>query len=259
MKPQFDYQGSNVFVAGGTTGINFGIASAFADAGAQLGVASRKQENVDAAISKLSGKSSKASGYVMDVRNPDQVDQALTSFAEMFGKIDVLVSGAAGNFLAPATQLSPNGFKTVVDIDLLGTFHVMKAAYPHMKKPGGSIINISAPQAARPMPMQIHACAAKAGVDMITRCLALEWGPEGLRINGVSPGPIAGTEGMKRLAPTREIEDKIAKSVPARRFGTLEDVSSVCLFLGSEVSGYINGEIISADGGWTMSGAHLSI
>ena len=141
----------------------------------------------------------------------------------------------------------------MVDIDLLGTFNVMKAAYPHMRRPGGSLINVSAPQAAQPMAMQAHVCAAKAGVDMVTRCLAIEWGPEGLRVNGVIPGPIDGTEGMARLAPTDAARAAIARSVPLRRLGSPDDVARACLFLASDAAAYVSGAILPADGGWLQA------
>ena len=163
MKTTFDYSGCNVFVAGGTSGINLGIAKAFAAAGARLGVGSRRQEKVDAAVAQLGGAGGAALGYAFDVRDAAATAAALADFAAQAGPIDVLVSGAAGNFPAAAADLSPNGFKAVVDIDLIGTFHVMKAAYPHMRRPGGSLINISAPQADVPMALQVHVCAAKAG------------------------------------------------------------------------------------------------
>jgi NAD(P)-dependent dehydrogenase (short-subunit alcohol dehydrogenase family) len=254
MRARFDYGGAVVFVAGGTSGINLGIAQAFAAAGARLGVGSRRQEKVDAAVALL-GEG--ALGYVFDVRDPVAVAAAIAAFAEAAGPIDVLVSGAAGNFPAPVAEMSPNGFKAVVDIDLLGSFNVMKAAYPHMRRPGGSIINISAPQATVPMAMQAHVCAAKAGVDMLTRCLAIEWGPEGLRVNGVIPGPIEGTEGMARLAPTPEIRTRLARMVPQGRLGTPDDVAGACLWLGSDAAGYVNGAIVAADGGWSLRGAQI--
>ncbi|MEM8870910.1 MAG: SDR family oxidoreductase [Pseudomonadota bacterium] len=257
MKAEFDYTGCNVFVVGGTSGINLGIARAFAAAGARLGVASRKQDKVDAAVDLLSTEAGPALGYSFDVRDPAAVETALGSFAADAGQIDVLVSGAAGNFPALARDLSPNGFKAVVDIDLLGTFHVMKAAYPHMKRPGGSLINISAPQSTVPMAFQIHVCAAKAGVDMATKCLAIEWAPEGLRVNGVVPGPIDGTEGMMRLAPSEKARAGVAKSVPMKRLGTPDDVARVCLFLGSEAADYVNGVVMGADGGWSLAGAPM--
>ena len=193
------------------------------------------------------------------MRDPEAVAVAIAGFADAAGPIDVLVSGAAGNFPALARQLSPNGFKAVVDIDLLGTFHVMKAAYPHMRRPGGSLINVSAPQAVVPMAAQVHVCAAKAGVDMVTRCLAIEWGPEGLRVNGVVPGPIEGTEGMARLAPSPEARNAVARSVPLNRLGTPGDVAQACLFLGSEAAAYVNGTILGADGGWMLTGARLGV
>ncbi len=258
MIAHFDYTGRTVFVVGGTSGINLGIARAFAAAGARIGVASRRQEKVDAAVALLSA-SQPAFGYAFDVRDADAVAAALSDFAGKVGPIDVLVSGAAGNFPVHAADLSPNGFKSVVDIDLLGTFHAMKGAYPHMRRPGGSLISISAPQAQVAMPQQVHVCAAKAGVDMVTRCLAIEWGPEGLRVNSVIPGPIDGTEGMARLAPTAEMKARSAAAVPLRRLGTPDDVAAACLFLGSEAAGYVNGVIMAADGGWILNGAPMGL
>jgi NAD(P)-dependent dehydrogenase (short-subunit alcohol dehydrogenase family) len=259
MRTAFDYSSAAVFVAGGTSGINLGIARAFAAAGARVGVASRRQEKVDAALAALGSTGGPALGYAFDVRDAAAVEAGLAAFAAAAGPIDVVVSGAAGNFPALAAALSPNGFKAVVDIDLLGTFHVMRAAYPHMRRPGGSLINVSAPQASVPMPAQVHVCAAKAGVDMVTRCLALEWGPEGLRVNGVVPGPIDGTEGMARLAPSEAARAQVAASVPMRRLGTPGDVAGACLWLGSEAAAYVNGVILPADGGWILRGAPLDL
>jgi NAD(P)-dependent dehydrogenase (short-subunit alcohol dehydrogenase family) len=254
MKATFDYSGANVFVAGGTSGINLGIAQAFAAAGARVGVGSRKQEKVDAAVALL-GKG--ALGYSFDVRDAAAVAAALDAFANEAGPIDVLVSGAAGNFPVSAKDLTINGFKTVVDIDLLGTWHVMKAAYPHLRRPTGSIINISAPQSSIPMEMQVHVCAAKAGVDMVTRTLAIEWGNEGLRVNAVVPGPIDGTEGMARLAGSAEQKQKMLTKVPLGRMGSPHDVATVCLFLGSDAAAYVSGAIVPADGGWSLRGAPI--
>jgi len=167
----------------------------------------------------------------------------------------VLISGAAGNFPAAALRLSPNGFKSVVDIDLLGTFNVLRAAYRFLAKPGASVINISAPQAVLPTITQAHVCAAKAGVDMLTKVLALEWGPAGVRVNGVVPGPIEGTEGLARLAPTEVDRAQITASVPLRRYGTPRDVANVCRFLASPLASYVSGVVLAADGGWALGGA----
>ena len=247
----FDYTGKNVMVFGGTSGINLGIAHAFARAGARLGVASRNPDKVQAAKDALSAYGEPAQGYSLDVREFVPVQDAIADFAGRHGPIDVLVSGAAGNFLAAAATLSSGGFKAVTDIDTLGTFHVCRAAYAHLAKPGAVVLNISAPQAFRASPMQIHVCAAKAGVDMITRVLALEWGRDGIRVNSVTPGPIDGTEGMDRLAPTPEDKARAARNVPLGRMGTVDDVADVCLFLGSDMARYVSGAIIPVDGGST--------
>jgi NAD(P)-dependent dehydrogenase (short-subunit alcohol dehydrogenase family) len=147
MTATFDFKDSNVFVFGGTSGINLGIARCFAAAGATVAVASRSREKVDAAVAELKSQGSTASGYPLDVRDAEAVQSALAAHVAATGALDILVSGAAGNFPALATDMSPNGFKSVVDIDLLGSFHVLRSAFQHLKKPGASVINISAPQA----------------------------------------------------------------------------------------------------------------
>lgn len=259
MNFSFDFAGKKVFVFGGTSGINLGIAEAFVSAGATIGVASRSQDKVTAAVARLSVARRPASGFSLDVREPQAVADALAAFAHQHGTVDVLVSGAAGNFPAAAASLSPNGFKSVVDIDLLGTFNVMRAAYAHLTKPGASVISISAPQAIVPMAMQVHVCAAKAGVDMITKTLAIEWGPRGIRVNSVMPGPIAGTEGMARLAPDDATKQGVVRSVPMRRMGTPQDIADACLFLGSDAARYITGAVLPVDGGWAVAGARMSV
>ncbi len=255
MTATFDFSGRTVFVAGGTSGINYGIARCFAAAGAQVAVASRSREKVDAAVAGLEELGATARGYALDVRDAEAVQKAFAEHAEAAGDIEVLVSGAAGNFPAFANDMSPNGFKAVVDIDLLGSFHVLRAAWPYLKKPGASVINISAPQAWVAMPMQSHVCAAKAGVDMLTRTLALEWGPAGVRINSISPGPIADTEGMRRLAPDEAIAERYRKSVPLQRFGSAEEIGQAALFLSSDAAQYVSGVVLPVDGGWSVAGA----
>jgi NAD(P)-dependent dehydrogenase (short-subunit alcohol dehydrogenase family) len=258
MTEEVEFAGRRVFVFGGTSGINLGIAEGFARRGALVGVASRSQNKIDAAVQRLSAATGRqALGYVADVRQLQAVADVLKAFSDRHGGIDILVSGAAGNFPAPARALSANGFKTVVDIDLIGTFHVMRSAYPLLTKPGASVINISAPQAMIAMPMQIHACAAKAGVDMITKVLALEWGPEGIRVNSVVPGPIDGTEGLARLAPDEKSRRAVVQSIPLRRLGQPADIADVCLFLASDAARYISGVVLPVDGGWCAAGAHL--
>ena len=259
MNFSFDFRGKNVFVFGGTSGINLGIAESFVAAGARIGVASRSKDKVDAAVARLSTRDALAQGFSLDVREPQAVADAVASFVERQGKIDVLVSGAAGNFPAAAKDLSPNGFKAVIDIDLLGTFNVMRACWAHLTKPGASVISISAPQAIVPMAMQVHVCAAKAGVDMITKTLAIEWGRDGVRINSVIPGPIDGTEGMARLAPDESARNGVIESVPMRRMGTPQDIADACLFLASDAARYITGAVLPVDGGWAIAGARMHL
>jgi len=254
---RFDFSGKAVFVSGGTSGINLGIALAFARAGANVGVMSRSQDKVDAAVRQLAALGGQAFGWAADVRRAEAVDAALATFAERAGGVDIVISGAAGNFLSPAKDLSPNGFKVVVDIDVLGTFNVMKAAYPRLNKPGACLINISAPQAYVPIEQQVHACAAKAGVDQITRVLAKEWGPEGVRVNSIAPGAIAGTEGLERLAPkdgAGAVDAAVVRTVPLRRYGVIEDIASMALFLASDAASYVSGAVIPVDGGWGVTG-----
>ena len=164
-----------------------------------------------------------------DVRDYAQVEAALARCVERFGKIDILVSGAAGNFLARAEKISSNGFRAVMEIDVLGTHHVMHAAFPHLATPGACVLNISAPQGSVAMVGQSHVCAAKAGIDMLTRTLALEWGPRGIRVNSVSPGPIADTEGQKRLVPDPAAVEERVNSIPLGRMGTLDDVTALAV------------------------------
>lgn len=253
MSVHFDFTGQHVVVFGGTTGINLGIACAFARAGARLSVASRKQENVDAAVATLEALGAQALGLVADVRDDDSVAAAMAQAHARFGDIDVLVSGAAGNFLAQVNDLSSNAFKVVVDIDLNGTFHVVRRGYPYLKKPGASIVNITAPQSVIPMRYQAHVCAAKAGIDQLTRVLALEWGAAGVRVNAISPGAIDGTEGMRRLSPQGASGQEAVRSmVPLGRLGTPDDIANLAMFLSSPAASYITGTVIGCDGGGAM-------
>lgn len=244
-----------VFVAGGTSGINLGIALGFAQAGAKLAVLSRKQEKVDTAVAQLQKLGAEAIGFTADVRDYEAVEKTLAATKSQLGAIDVLVSGAAGNFVAPALGLSANAFKTVVDIDLLGTFNVCRAAFEYLNKPGATVVNITAPQAWLPTPMQVHACAAKAGVDMVTRTLAMEWGPAGVRVNAIAPGPIEGTEGMKRLSPNAEATAALTKTIPLRRYGQTQEIAEAALWLCSDKAAYVNGVVLPVDGGWSLGGS----
>ncbi|GGP76097.1 SDR family oxidoreductase [Shewanella ulleungensis] len=257
----FDYAGKNVVVVGGTSGINLQVAIAFAKAGANVAVASRNIDKVNAAVEQLKQANPQAQhvGVSFDVRDNEALTIGFNTIADAFGQIDVLISGAAGNFPASAAKLSNNGFKSVIDIDLIGSFQVLKQAYPLLARPGASIIQISAPQAYIAMPLQVHVCAAKAGVDMLTRTLALEWGVEGVRINSIVPGPISDTEGFNRLAPSDKLQQRVADSVPLKRNGKGQDIANAALFLASDMASYITGVVLPVDGGWSLGGASIAM
>ena len=250
----FDFTNRVVFVAGGTSGINLGIAHAFARRGANVAVISRSPEKVAAATAELKKHGRKVFGASADVRDVAAVANALKEAHAALGEFDVLISGAAGNFPAAALGMSTNAFKAVVDIDLLGTFNVLRIGHQYLRRPGAVVINISAPQAVHAQPLQAHVCAAKAGVDMLTQVLAIEWGADGIRVNSVIPGPIADTEGMARLAPTEETKEFARRAVPLGRFGTKEEIANACLFLASPLAAYVSGAILPVDGGLTAAG-----
>ncbi|MGJ8669901.1 MAG: SDR family oxidoreductase [Oceanococcus sp.] len=247
-------KGKTAFVAGGSSGINFGIAKKLGVLGARVFLMSRSQEKIDTAIQDLREFGIEARGVSADVRDYDAVEAAVAQCVADFGLLDIVVSGAAGNFVAPASELSSNGFKVVVDIDLNGTFHVCRAAYQHLNKPGASILNLSAVQAFTPMPGQAHVCAAKAGIEALTKVLAIEWGPEGVRVNAIAPGPVEGTEGMARLTPTPGHKAAFLKTIPLRRYAELDEIADTAAFLCSSAGSNFNGEVLVCDGGQSTLG-----
>lgn len=236
------------FVTGGGTGITGGVARAMAEAGAAVALVSRNMDHLGPAAEAINSNGGKAIAVAADVRQPDAVEKAIAATVEQLGKIDIVVNGAAGNFLCNAEQLSPNGFGTVVDIDLKGTFKFCRAAFEQLKEHRGQILNISATLHYLGTPMQLHVSAAKAGVDALTRNLAVEWGRYGIRVNAIAPGPIEDTEGMQRLVP-EPIKEKLKKHIPLRRFGRIADIEAAAVFLSSDAASFINGAVLVVDGG----------
>ena len=258
--PKTLFAGKTVFITGGGSGINLGVARNFAALGAHLAICGRTQDKLDAAAQELRELNAHAGGKVLpvvaDVRDYAALEAAMARTQAEIGKIDVLVAGAAGNFLCPAEQLSPNGFKTVIEIDLQGAFHASRAAFEQLKSTRGSLIYISAGQAWVPQAYQVHVGAAKAGIDIMMKNLALEWGRHGIRANSIVPGPIEGTEGMKRLS-NDEADKANKQAIPLRCYGTPDDIGQAAVFLASPLARYITGTVLSVDGGLNLIGSAL--
>lgn len=248
------FKARTVFVTGGSSGINLGIARHFAALGAAVGICSRKIERVNAAVAELCALGGAVFGQAADVRDAAALQAAIDECGRALGPIDVLVCGAAGNFIAPAEAMSVNAFKTVIDIDLLGSFHACHAAFKQLRQQKGCILFVSAGMSQQPHLFQSHVGAAKAGIDNLMANLALEWGEHGIRCNSIIPGPIAGTEGMRRLAPGEMLE-AYAASIPMQRLGNVEDVANAAVFLASPLASYITGTVMVVDGGQRLQGS----
>jgi NAD(P)-dependent dehydrogenase (short-subunit alcohol dehydrogenase family) len=252
--PNDTYRGKTVFVTGGGSGINLGIARNFAALGANIAICGRGRPKLDVAAQELRALGAKVCAVTADVRDFAALQAAFASSEAELGPMDVLVCGAAGNFLVPADQLSPNGFKSVIEIDLLGSFNASRAAVDQLKATRGTIIYVSAGMAYMPHAYQVHVGAAKAGIDMMMKNLALEWGPHGIRVNSIVPGPIEGTEGAKRLT-SPEAHAAFVETVPLRRMGSVDDIGQTAVFLASPLASYITGSVVVCDGGQNLPGS----
>jgi NAD(P)-dependent dehydrogenase (short-subunit alcohol dehydrogenase family) len=248
------FAGKTVFVTGGGSGINLGIAKSFAALGANVALCGRTQAKLDAARSELEALGAKVFAQSADVRDAARLGEVIGATAQALGPIDVLVCGAAGNFPIPAEALSPNGFKSVVDIDLLGSFNATRLAFDQLARTRGSVIFVSAGMAYVPYPYQAHVGAAKAGIDMMMKNLALEWGRHGIRLNSIVPGPIAGTEGMKRLGGSA-FEHARSRAIPLGRYGTTDEIGHAAVFLASPLAAYVTGTVLVVDGGSNLVGS----
>ena len=256
--------GKVALITGGGTGIGLGIATALGAAGAGVVIASRKPEHLEPAAEGLRASGAKVSAVEVNVREPDSVARMTDRVSQQHGRLDILVNNAAGNFYAPTASLSPNGWRAVVETDLYGTFYCCQSVYPLMKAQGGGrIISISMTLHYRGWPLMAHATAAKAGVDALTRTLALEWARDRITVNAVAPGPIP-TEGVRKAftppgadAPDLfGMEKYAADAIPLGRWGTPEDIGQMVTYLASPAGDWITGAIMVVDGGaWLAGGA----
>jgi len=239
-----------VLVTGGGTGLGFATAQRFAEEGARLILASRKEEHLAPAAKSLEAAGAEVLTVVTDVTRPASVDALVERSLARFGRIDVLVNNAAGNFRCPAEELSPAGFKVVIDIALNGVFYCSRAVGRTMLARGaGNIVNVVAAYAWTGGPGTIHSAAAKAGVVALTRTLAVEWGGRGVRVNAVCPGFFDSDGARERLWPEPGDRERMERSVPLKRFGTPREVAGAITWLASPAAGYVNGEILVVDGG----------
>jgi len=248
------FSGKTVFVTGGGSGINLGIARTFAGLGANIGICGRSQARLDAAAAGLCELGAMVSATSADVRVPEQLQSAMNASRDTLGEIDVLVCGAAGNFLVQGENLSFNGFKSVIDIDLVGSFNASRIAFEQLKRTRGSIIFITAPMAHVAHAYQAHVGPAKAGVEMLMKNLALEWGPYGIRSNSIIPGFIEDTEGMRRISSEADSRSFI-QNIPLRRMGTTQEIGQAAAFLSSPLAAYVTGTSLWVDGGQALSGS----
>ncbi|KAK6149543.1 hypothetical protein DH2020_017068 [Rehmannia glutinosa] len=254
-------KGKVALLTGGGSGIGFEISTEFGKHGASIAIMGRRKNVVDEAVSALKSAGIPAVGFEGDVRRQEDAERVVEATVKHFGKLDILVNAAAGNFLVSAEDLSPNGFKTVMDIDSVGTFTMCHEALKYLKKggpgrnssTGGFILNISATLHYTASWYQIHVSAAKAAVDALTRNLALEWGTDyDIRVNGIAPGPIGETTGLSKLMP-QEINNTATDHLPLYNVGEKWDIAMAAVYLASNAGKYINGTTMIIDGGLWLS------
>jgi 2,4-dienoyl-CoA reductase [(3E)-enoyl-CoA-producing], peroxisomal len=249
-------------ITGGATGIGLGISTTLAQLGMHVVLASRKPEHLTPAVAAIIAAGGKASAVQVDVRDQERVTAMVKEVHDVHGRIDLLVNNAAGNFYAPSESLSANAWKAVLEIDLYGTFYCTQAVFPYMKAQGGGrVVSTSMTLHYRGWPMMAHATAAKAGVDALTKTLAVEWADHGIRVNAIAPGPIP-TEGVRKAftpppgAPVPDVfsvdqamADWAVKAIPLKRWGTPDDIGQMVAYLASSAGDWITGAIFVVDGG----------
>ncbi|EKM60255.1 uncharacterized protein PHACADRAFT_246120 [Phanerochaete carnosa HHB-10118-sp] len=244
------FNGKVLFCTGGGSGICKEMTRAVMRHGANAVILGRKIDRLTASAEELSKDTGKTCvGIQADVRQPKTLHDAVAKTIEKFGRIDFVICGAAGNFLAPISGLSENAFRTVIEIDTLGTYNTIKATLPHVRASKGSYIHVSATLHYKGTPYQAHVSAAKAAVDATSAVLAVEEGPHGVRSNVIAPGPIAGTEGMDRLGTKGKAGETAVTAMPAGRMGDVRDIANTAVFLFSDAAAFITGQVLVVDGG----------
>uniref|UniRef100_A0A8C5Q7J2 Peroxisomal 2,4-dienoyl-CoA reductase [(3E)-enoyl-CoA-producing] n=1 Tax=Leptobrachium leishanense TaxID=445787 RepID=A0A8C5Q7J2_9ANUR len=252
--------GRVAFITGGGSGIGFRIAEIFMRHGCDTVIVSRNLQRLSQAAEKLQVATGRRCLPLQgDVRQPESLIAAVDETLRTFSRVDILVNNAAGNFLCPASALSFNAFKTVIDIDTGGTFNASKIVFEKFfQNHGGVIVNISATLSYKGQILQVHAGSAKAAIDAMTKHLAVEWGPSRVRVNCLAPGPISGTEGIRRLAAP-DVASVLSSSIPLQRMGNKTEIAHGALFLASPLASYMTGTTLVMDGGsWLTSPNQLA-
>ncbi|TFZ04446.1 SDR family oxidoreductase [Ramlibacter rhizophilus] len=249
-------QGRHAVITGAGSGICQRIAERFAAQGAVVNIIGRNLEKAQAAAQGITAAGGHAHGWSADVRDMEALQATVNACVDRCGPIDIVLAGAAGNFVAEAMGMSAKAYRTVIEIDLLGSFHLFRASFPHLRKPGAHVMAISAVQASMPTAAQSHVGAAKAGIEHLVRTLAIEWGPLGIRCNAISPGPVADTEGFARLAPGGDTSwERMREGIPLGRAAQRDEIADLALFLASGAAAYIHGTTIAIDGGQSNLGS----
>jgi NAD(P)-dependent dehydrogenase (short-subunit alcohol dehydrogenase family) len=244
------FKGRVALVTGGATGIGKALAKAFAEHGADLVIASRKEDNLKSAAAELGATGAQVMFKVVDIKQPDQVDKLVGETLDRFKKIDFLINNAGANFLSPAIDISPNGWRTIIDTVLNGTFYVSRAvAKPMLERGFGRIVNMASTNAHNGSPLMVHSGAAKAGVISMTETLAVEWAAGGITVNAIAPGPVDTAGANQRLWPDPKFVARLEKRIPMGRFARPDDIVGPTLFLCSDAAAFITGATLVVDGG----------
>ncbi|MGD8328130.1 MAG: SDR family oxidoreductase [Acidobacteriota bacterium] len=251
--------GRVALITGGGTGLGLAMARCFGAVGARLVIASRNPEHVEAGATVLRGEGVEVLPLRCDVRDAEEVRDMVADSVEHFGRLDILVNNAAGNFVVRAEDLSVGGWKAVTRIVLDGSWFCSQAAYTPMKRQGsGVILNILATYATGAGTLTVHSAAGKAGVLALTRTLAVEWAEAGIRVNAIAPGPVETHGAASRLWDSSEARASITAKLPMRRFGSEREVADVATFLVSDAASYVTGALLPVDGGLTLGSGHLA-